>query len=51
MGFEGVRQIAIDEVWTAMRFRQARYIKSMTRNPRMALSADGKGRTQNKSQE
>ena len=30
-GFEPVRQVAIDEDWTALRFRRAEFIKSMTR--------------------
>ena len=29
--YEGVRQIAIDENWSALRFRKIRFIKSMTR--------------------
>jgi hypothetical protein len=29
--YEGVRQIAIDEDWSAMRFRKIRFIKTMTR--------------------
>lgn len=38
-GFEPVRQIAIDEDWTALRFRRAEFIKSMTR--KRALSRAG----------
>jgi hypothetical protein len=30
-GYEGVRQIAIDEDWSALRFRNKKYIKTMTR--------------------
>jgi len=30
-GFEGVRMVAIDEDWSALRFRRVGYIKSMTR--------------------
>ncbi len=30
--YEGVRQIAIDEDWSALRFRKIRFIKTMTRN-------------------
>jgi hypothetical protein len=29
--FEGVRQIAIDEDWSALRFRKIKYIKTMNR--------------------
>jgi hypothetical protein len=32
-GFEPVRQIAIDEDWSALRFRRTDFIKSMTRDP------------------
>ena len=45
LGFEAVRQVAIDEDWSALRFRQAQYIKSMKRRSSMALSSDGKSRT------
>jgi hypothetical protein len=41
-GFEPVRQIAIDEDWTALRFRRAEFIKSMTR--KRALSKTGKAK-------
>lgn len=44
-GFECVRQVAIDEDWTAMRFRHVSYIKSFTRATERALSAAGKART------
>jgi len=30
-GFEVVRQVAIDEDWSALRFRRVEYVKSMTR--------------------
>jgi hypothetical protein len=40
-GFETVRLVAIDEDWSAMRFRHAKYIKAITRNfP--AISAEGR---------
>jgi len=41
-GFEPVRQIAIDEDWTTLRFRRAEFIKSMTR--KRALSKTGKAK-------
>lgn len=47
-GFEGVRQVAIDEDWSALRFRRVEYIKSMTRDAKRAGSAEGKRRTQPK---
>jgi hypothetical protein len=31
LGFEGVRMVAIDEDWSALRFKRAKEIKSMTR--------------------
>jgi hypothetical protein len=39
-GFEGVRQVAIDEDWSALRFRRADNIKTMTRS--FAMSEKGK---------
>lgn len=44
-GFEGVRMIAIDEDWSALRFRRAEFIKSMSRDPKRAMSEPGKART------
>jgi hypothetical protein len=43
-GFEAVRQIAIDEDWSALRFRRAGFIKAMTRDPARAMSAEGSRR-------
>lgn len=43
LGFEGVRMVAIDEDWSALRFRRAEYVKNMTRS--FALSAEGKARS------
>jgi len=31
-GYEPVRQVAIDEDWSALRFRKVEQIKKMTRN-------------------
>jgi hypothetical protein len=42
IGFEPVRQVAIDEDWTALRFRRAGFIKSLTREPKRAMSAEGR---------
>jgi hypothetical protein len=47
-GFEGVRMVAIDEDWSALRFRRATFIKTMTRDPSGAKSAEGKAKTQKK---
>ena len=44
-GFEGVRQVAIDEDWSAIRFRRVGYIKKMQRHPKRALSEKGKAKT------
>lgn len=41
---EGVRMVAIDEDWSALRFRKIAYIKTMIRNEKLALSAEGKQR-------
>lgn len=40
LGFEGVRAVAIDEDWSALRFRNAENIKKMTRS--FAMSETGK---------
>lgn len=42
IGFEPVRQIAIDQDWSALRFRNARIIKTLKRS--RALSAEGQAR-------
>lgn len=44
-GFEPVRQVAMDEDWSALRFRRTQFIKSLTRSSSMALSSEGKRRT------
>lgn len=43
-GFEPVRMVAIDEDWSAVRFRRAEHIKSMTRDASRTLSAAGRKR-------
>lgn len=43
LGFEPVRQIAIDADWSALRFRRVGNIKTMTRS--FAMSEEGKKRT------
>ena len=47
-GFEGVRMVAIDEDWSAARFRRAEFIKTMRRDSAHALSRTGKARTARK---
>ena len=39
-GFEGVRMVAIDEDWSALRFRRVEYIKTMIRS--FAMTKEGK---------
>jgi hypothetical protein len=43
-GFEPVRQVAIDEDWSALRFRRVDHVKKLTRSKSMALSEEGKRR-------
>lgn len=43
-GFEGVRQVAIDTDWSALRFRRVEHIKSLKRSSSMALTKEGKSR-------
>jgi hypothetical protein len=43
-GFEPVRMIAIDEDWTAVRFRRAGFIKALTRDRRAIMSKEGKAK-------
>lgn len=45
-GFEPVRQVAIDEDWSALRFRRTEHIRSLTRSNTMAISPEGKRRTE-----
>jgi hypothetical protein len=40
LGLEPVRQVAIDQDWSALRFRQVEFIKSMTRS--FAMTEQGK---------
>lgn len=42
---EGVRQVAIDEDWSALRFRKIEFIKKLARREGVALSEEGKMRT------
>jgi hypothetical protein len=43
-GFEPVRQVAIDEDWSALRFRRVEYIKKLTRSKLDAISEAGRQR-------
>jgi len=46
-GYEPVRQVAIDEDWSALRFRKVEHIKSMTRS--FAATEAGKAKAKSKS--
>jgi len=37
-GFESVRMVAIDEDWSALRFRRVEYVSRMTRDPTRSIS-------------
>jgi len=45
LGFEAVRQIAIDDDWSALRFRRVEHIKTLKRDPKRAMTEKGKKRT------
>jgi hypothetical protein len=44
LGYEGVRMVAIDQDWSALRFRRAEFIKDLKRGEKMAVSPQGKKR-------
>ncbi|MEM9659921.1 MAG: hypothetical protein AAF961_16275 [Planctomycetota bacterium] len=44
-GFEGVRQVAIDADWSALRFRRVEEIKTLKRDPERCLTSEGKTRS------
>lgn len=46
LGFEPVRMVAIDEDWSALRFRRVEYVKKMTRQESGALTEQGKAKVQ-----
>lgn len=48
LGYEPVRQVAIDEDWSALRFRRVQYIQKITRTKDFALTAEAKQRTTGK---
>ncbi|SFD29089.1 hypothetical protein [Spirosoma endophyticum] len=45
LGFEPVRMVAIDEEWSALRFRRVDFIKKMTRQSSRTMTEQGKTRT------
>lgn len=44
-GFEPVRMVAIDEDWSALRFRRVEFIKSLRRDASRAITREGKAKT------
>ena len=44
LGLEAVRQVAIDDDWSALRFRRVEYITSLQRDPKRLMSVQGKKR-------
>lgn len=44
LGFEPVRQVAIDQDWSALRFRRVEYIKRMVRDKSRAMTDEGRKR-------
>lgn len=50
-GFETVRMVAIDDDWSALRFRRVEHVKSLTRQTARALTPDGRPRTQKPAQQ
>lgn len=45
LGYEGVSMIAIDNDWSAFRFRHVDYIKSITRSAKIAITKEGKSKS------
>ena len=41
-GFESVRMVAIDDDWSALRFRRVEFVKTMTRDKNRAITKQGK---------
>lgn len=48
LGFEPVRMVALDEDWSALRFRRVEYVKKMTRQESGAISEQGKAKVRQK---
>lgn len=44
LGYEGVRMVAIDDDWSALRLRRVEHIAKLRRDPTRAMSASGKRR-------
>ena len=43
--FEAVRQVAIDDDWSALRFRKVEFIKTMNRRTDFAMTKEGQAKT------
>lgn len=50
LGFEGVRQVALDSDWSALRFRHVDHIATLTRDSSRALSAAARARLEQRDQ-
>jgi hypothetical protein len=48
LGYESVRMVAIDEDWSALRFRKVEFVKIMTRDKSWVLTEQGKEKLKNK---
>ncbi|MCP9754418.1 hypothetical protein EGI26_04485 [Lacihabitans sp. CCS-44] len=46
LGYESVRMVAIDEDWSAFRFRKVEFVKTMTRDQSWVMTEEGKNKTQ-----
>jgi hypothetical protein len=46
LGLEGVRMVAVDQDWSALRFRKVEFIKTMTRS--FAMTPQGKEKSKKK---
>ena len=44
-GFEAVRQVSIDDDWSALRFRKVEFIKAMNRRTDFAMTKEGQAKT------
>lgn len=44
-GMEPVRQVSINDDWSALRFRKTNFIKTLSRDSKMAISEEGRKRT------
>jgi hypothetical protein len=47
-GFEPVRMVAVDEDWSALRFRRVEHIKTLKRSPANSISKAGQKKTKSR---